>query len=80
MADTKMLLAGMDVLSSDGKRLGCVKAASKDGKYFHVDCPMALDLYVPVEEIAEIEEGVVRLRVTEVRAANMGWEAKPPGA
>jgi hypothetical protein len=69
----------MDVLSSDGETLGKVKLISTDGRYFRVDCPLAPDYYVPVEEIARTEGGAVHLRVTRVHAANMGWEARPEG-
>ena len=79
MREPGRLESGMDVLSSDGETLGRVKQVSADGRYFGVDCPLAPDYYVPVEEIARTEGSAVHLRVTRVHAANMGWEARPEG-
>ena len=74
------LATGMDVLSSDGEKLGRVKSVSPDGQYFRVDCPFAPDYYVPVQDIASADDGRVHLRVSKTAAANQGWEARPEGA
>jgi len=73
------LEAGMDVLSSDGEKLGRVKEILAGGGFFRVDCPFAPDYYVPVDEIARTEHHTVHLQASKVQAANMGWEVRPKG-
>ena len=77
MSELGRLVAGMDVLSSDGYRLGLLKSISTERGYFQVDCPMAPDYYVPVEAVASVDAHCVHLRVNHSQATNMGWEAKP---
>jgi hypothetical protein len=80
MSGAGKLAAGMEVVSSDGETLGRVKEIASSGQYFRVDCPMAPDYYVPMQEVATTSDGRVRLRVSRAMAANMGWEVRPEEA
>jgi hypothetical protein len=68
---------GMSVLTSDDHGLGRVKAVEEASGYFRVDCRLAPDLYVPLDAIQAVGNGVVRLHVNKQQAMNMGWEGRP---
>jgi hypothetical protein len=67
----------MDVASRDKHVIGQVKHVLPDGLYFQVDCRFAPDLYIPLDAVHDIRDGVVHLKVTRVETTNLGWEAKP---
>lgn len=70
--------SGMEVLGSDGDRVGAVKGAQHD--YFLVDRSLARDLYIPYSAIERVEGNAVILNLTDEEAPNMGWEDAPERA
>jgi hypothetical protein len=68
---------GMEVLGSEGHRIGSVKEIMNGGQYFHVDVPLAQDYYVPISAVESVNANQVRLRLTAQDAAYAGWELKP---
>ena len=65
---------GMDVLGSDGERVGVIKR--KRARDFLVARPLRRDVYVPLTAIARSDKENVHLTVTTDRVETEGW-AKP---
>ena len=76
MVELSQIREGMEVLGSDGQRLGSVKN-QVPGDCFRVDCRRAPDLYIPIHAVDRLDGGQVVLKVTAARATNMGWELRP---
>ncbi|MBX6342453.1 MAG: DUF2171 domain-containing protein [Thermomicrobiaceae bacterium] len=68
---------GMDVVGSDGDRVGEVKEVAD--RYLLVDRSLAADLYVPYTAVDRVEGDRVVLTIPDERADQMGWERPPAG-
>ena len=68
---------GMDVLSSDGEKIGEVQDAT--GTYVHVRKGFIFkhDYYIPAAAIANVGTDAVYLTVTREIALEQGWESPP---
>ena len=70
--------AGADVRDAAGDLVGVVLEAApsyvlvEQGRFFPDD------VYVPIEAVAAVEEGTVRLNVSGQEALDEGWHAAPP--
>ena len=73
MAD---LRTGWAVLGNDGGRVGTVKDVGRN--YILISRPgFSADWFVPVSSIANVENEVVHLNITQPDAKQMGWEQEP---
>lgn len=69
------VVAGMEVVGSDGRRIGSVRSTEKDS--FTVDRALALDLHLRYGAIAHVDDDRVTLHVTAEEAPNLGWTKFP---
>jgi len=69
--DRDQIREGMDVVDSDGQRVGTVKEVRDND--FLVDRSMARDVFVPFDECT-VEDRQVRLNVMADQVENQGWE------
>ena len=78
MGQSTQIDPGSDVVDANGDLVGTVIDAApsyvlvEQGRFFPDD------VYIPIEAIAAIEPGVVRLRLTGEEALAEGWHAGPP--
>ncbi len=73
------LRIGLDVFGSDERRVGRVAGVRADD--FHLDRPLARDLYVPFDAVARVGESGVMLKVSSREVDTMPWrqtEFLPP--
>jgi len=70
---------GWLVYSADGKRIGSVSEANSAEGYLLLQKGWFLtrDLYLPLEAIASVEDGSVRLRYTEEELESKRWDVPP---
>ena len=73
--DEVIRVAGLEVTGSDHAAVGRVKEA-REGD-FHLDRPMARDLYVPYSAVQEVTANRVVLNVPADQIGSMGWPETP---
>jgi len=71
------LQRGWAVFSNDGRPVGQVEEVGQN--YVLTSGPQLARLYVPASAIANVENEVVHLNVTQRDAGAMGWEQAPRG-
>jgi hypothetical protein len=70
--------AGWVVVGNDDRRVGTVKHVGQN--YILTSRPgFAVDLYVPVSFIANVENQTIHLNITQHDSGQMGWEQEPRG-
>jgi hypothetical protein len=70
------LREGWAVIGNDGQRLGTIKTVGRN-YLLTARSGFAVDLYVPVTAVANVEHGTVHLNLTRSDAEQMGWEQAP---
>lgn len=71
------LRRGWAVVGNDGRRVGTVEDVGQN--YVLTSHPRHERLYVPASAIANVQNEVVHLSVTQRDAGAMGWEQPPRG-
>jgi len=71
--ESEVISTGADVVDSEGERLGCVIAATDEYIVAEQGFFFPTDFYIPRTVIENIEEMVVRLRITKVDVLAKGW-------
>ncbi len=71
------LRSGWAVVGNDGGRIGTVEEVGQN--YVLTSRRRLAGLYIPASAIANVEDGVVYLNVTQRDAGSMGWEQPPRG-
>lgn len=71
------LRRGWAVLGDDGRPVGQVEEVGQN--YVLTSGPQLARLYVPASAIANVDNEVVHLNVTQRDAGAMGWEQPPRG-
>lgn len=67
---------GWHVVGNDDRRIGTVRHVGFN--YIEVSrSAFSADLYVPVTAIANVEDEVIYLNITQPDADHMGWEQEP---
>ena len=68
--------AGWAVVGNDGRHVGTIKGVGQN--YILTSRPwFTADLFVPVSSIANVENEVIHLNITQPDAEHMGWEQEP---
>ncbi len=68
-----VILAGADVLGSDGERLGGVIAATAEYIVVEEGFFIPTYFYIPRTAIAKIEDAIIHLTITKQEALTAGW-------
>jgi hypothetical protein len=64
------------VVGNDGRQIGTIKNVGQN--YVLTSRPgFAADMFIPVSSIANVENEVVHLNITQPDAEQMGWEQQP---
>lgn len=72
------ILPGSEVVDRDGEPVGNVTEATPSYIVVEHGRVFPTDTYVPIEAIADIEAGTVRLNLTARQALAESWETAPP--
>ncbi len=71
MFDRTRVRPGMDILGSDGDRVGTVKEVRTSD--FLANRSMQRDIYIPFDSIMDVTGDTVRLNIPASQVDNMGW-------
>lgn len=76
---TLRISGGMDVVGSDGEKLGSVDRMEGDYVVASKGFFFPTDYYIPVDAISNVDEERVYLNVTKDIALDQGWDTMPTG-